>query len=189
MVLAIFIVTLLVCVLLGIAMAVWADDANSDAWYLQLHNTDEDYAGYFNPDKPFLVALIGFGTWMVLQAYMIPLSLYVTLEVNKLMVATWVGWDLKMYSAALDKRAECKNSSVIEELGQVQYILSDKTGTLTQNKMALLKLTAGTGRVFGSGCTEIDIKIAELKGLVPPTRGPPVDPNNENLLFHDEMVR
>ena len=39
--------------------------------------------------------------------------------------------------------------------------------------------------MFGDGCTEIDIKIAELKGLEPPIRTAPI---KDNLLFHDKMV-
>ena len=37
------------------------------------------------------------------------------------------------------KYAVVKNSSVIEDLGQVTHVFTDKTGTLTKNKLSLLK--------------------------------------------------
>lgn len=77
---------------------------------------------------------------------MIPIPLYVTVEMIKLFMGNFMDWDLEMWNDDLDKGAKCRNSSVPEELGQVQYVLSDKTGTLTQNKMELLKFSAGAAR-------------------------------------------
>ena len=44
--------------------------------------------------------------------------------------------------------AESRNSDLIEELGQVEFVFSDKTGTLTQNKMVFKKFTVN-GEVYG----------------------------------------
>ena len=45
--------------------------------------------------------------------------------------------------------ANCKNSDLTEELGQVQMIFSDKTGTLTQNKMEFKKCQVSGSLKFG----------------------------------------
>ena len=56
-----------------------------------------------------------------------------------------------MYDVNGESRAfaNCKNSDLTEELGQVQMILSDKTGTLTQNKMEFKKCQVSGGLKFG----------------------------------------
>ncbi|KAI8840520.1 hypothetical protein BC829DRAFT_420794 [Chytridium lagenaria] len=76
-----------------------------------------------------------FFSYIVLYNAFIPISLYVTLEVVKLMQVVWMNNDLAMYDAERDIPAEAHTSSLNEELGQVQYLFSDKTGTLTENIM------------------------------------------------------
>lgn len=66
---------------------------------------------------------------------MLPISLFVTLEVLKLWEAVFVSWDYLMYSVTRDKSALVSSSSLMEELGQINYLFSDKTGTLTRNEM------------------------------------------------------
>jgi phospholipid-transporting ATPase len=70
---------------------------------------------------------------------MIPISLYVALEIVKLALAYLVASDVEMYYAEDDKPAMCRTSDLIEELGQVEFIFSDKTGTLTCNVMDFKK--------------------------------------------------
>lgn len=48
-----------------------------------------------------------------------------------------------MYDKETDKFSLCKNSDLIEEVGQIDFIFSDKTGTLTQNKMIFKKCSVG----------------------------------------------
>ena len=54
-----------------------------------------------------------------------------------------------MYDKETDKFGLCRNSDLIEELGQIDFVFSDKTGTLTQNKMIFKKCSVG-GVVFGN---------------------------------------
>jgi phospholipid-translocating ATPase len=62
---------------------------------------------------------------------MIPISLYVIIEILKLGQASYINKDLEMYDEDTKSLAKCRNSDLIEELGQVEMIFSDKTGTLT----------------------------------------------------------
>lgn len=74
---------------------------------------------------------------MVAYSHLIPISLYVAMEVVKLCLAYLIGQDLQMYYEPNDVPAVCRVSDLIEELGQVEFIFSDKTGTLTSNCMEL----------------------------------------------------
>jgi len=55
----------------------------------------------------------------------------------------WIGWDHMMYLEQKDKPAHVSNMTLVEELGQVNYIFSDKTGTLTKNQMVVKAMAVG----------------------------------------------
>ena len=57
------------------------------------------------------------------------------MEVVKFQQAQLINFDLDMYYAKTDTPALCRTSSLVEELGQIEFIFSDKTGTLTCNEM------------------------------------------------------
>ncbi|KAE9408669.1 calcium transporting ATPase [Gymnopus androsaceus JB14] len=74
-------------------------------------------------------------TFIILYNNLIPISLIVTMEVVKYQQAQLINSDLDMYYARTDTPALCRTSSLVEELGQIEYVFSDKTGTLTRNEM------------------------------------------------------
>lgn len=74
-------------------------------------------------------------TYWILFSNLVPISLFVTIDIIKYWQGYLISSDLEMYEARLDQPAVCRTSSLVEELGQIKYIFSDKTGTLTRNVM------------------------------------------------------
>lgn len=67
-----------------------------------------------------------------------------------------------LYASALFL-PQVRNSELNEELGQVDYIFSDKTGTLTSNQMVFRKCSIN-GVSYGTGTTQVERNIALIKG-------------------------
>jgi phospholipid-transporting ATPase len=82
-------------------------------------------------------------TFWVLFSALVPISLFVTIEIVKYYQAMLISDDLDMYYDKNDTPAVCRTSSLVEELGQVEYIFSDKTGTLTCNMMEFKQCSIG----------------------------------------------
>ena len=88
-------------------------------------------------------------TFYVAYSHLIPISLYVALEVVKLVCSYLIGQDLAMFYEPDDRPALARTSDLVEELGQVEFVFSDKTGTLTQNIMKFQKCSVN-GIIYGS---------------------------------------
>ncbi|KAF9898782.1 hypothetical protein BX616_003618 [Lobosporangium transversale] len=82
-------------------------------------------------------------TFLILYNNLIPISLMVTMEVVKFWQAQLINSDLDMYYEKTDTPALARTSSLVEELGQIEYIFSDKTGTLTCNEMEFRQCSIG----------------------------------------------
>lgn len=91
----------------------------------------------------FLTFFYRMGTWILIFTNLVPISLLVTLEMIKYIQGMFINWDIYMYDRVNSTPAKVQTSTLNEELGQVKFIFSDKTGTLTKNYMEFKKMSIG----------------------------------------------
>ncbi|MBA0805744.1 hypothetical protein Gohar_005235 [Gossypium harknessii] len=128
-------------------------------WYLR----PDDAEIFFDPERAPVAAIYHFLTALLLYSYFIPISLYVSIEIVKVLQSIFINQDSHMYYEEADKPAHARTSNLNEELGQVDTILSDKTGTLTCNSMEFIKCSIA-GTAYGRGVTEVERAIYRKKG-------------------------
>lgn len=120
---------------------------------------DNGYAWYLRREDAGAAATIM--SFIIMYNTMIPLSLYVTMEIIKVFQGKFMEWDIDMYNPENDTACESRSATILEELGQVSYIFSDKTGTLTNNKMAFKKYSIAGSNWEHNVLTEQDEKEKE----------------------------
>ncbi|RDW72911.1 phospholipid-transporting ATPase-2 [Coleophoma cylindrospora] len=111
-----------------------------------------------------LDGFITFWSALILFQNLVPISLYITLEIIRTLQAFFIYSDTEMYYEKLDYPCIPKSWNISDDLGQIEYIFSDKTGTLTQNVMEFKKATIN-GVAYGEAYTEAQAGMQMKEGI------------------------
>mmetsp|Transcript_11735 Transcript_11735/g.26427 ORF Transcript_11735/g.26427 Transcript_11735/m.26427 type:complete len:1004 (+) Transcript_11735:1-3012(+) len=134
----------LVCVVGGTLFVLWIDPGD---WYLS-------GAGGAGPENSFAGWLKMTLRFFLLEYQFVPVSLYVSMNIIYVCSRAFLLQDLELYDEAQDEPCQVRQMSLLDELGQVTHIFSDKTGTLTSNRMEFRRVWVD-GVVYGTGETAI----------------------------------
>uniref|UniRef100_A0A8B9FYP6 Phospholipid-transporting ATPase n=1 Tax=Amazona collaria TaxID=241587 RepID=A0A8B9FYP6_9PSIT len=140
LVIIIFVVLLVMSLCLAIASGFWAKMFQEKHSYL---------SAFYKHTTPAQQAFFSFWGFTILLSVIIPMSMYIMFEFIYLVNSCFINWDLEMYYAVKDIPAKARSTSLNDQLGQIEYVFSDKTGTLTQNMMSFKKCCVN-GTVYGN---------------------------------------
>ncbi|KAI4874383.1 hypothetical protein NFI96_013691 [Prochilodus magdalenae] len=139
LVLFIFGFLVLMCIILAVGHGIWEHYQGSKV--MGFVPRGENMGSAFS-------AFLTFWSYIIILNTVVPISLYVSMEVIRLGNSYYINWDRLMYYSRNDTPAEARTTTLNEELGQIRYVFSDKTGTLTQNIMTFNKCSIN-GKTYG----------------------------------------
>jgi phospholipid-transporting ATPase len=166
----------LVLVLVGMLMALSVVSTVGDLVMRSVQGSALSYLALEGMDGASAIVGIFFKdmvTYWVLFSALVPISLFVTLELVKYWHGILINDDMDIYYDVTDTPANCRTSSLVEELGMVEYVFSDKTGTLTCNMMEF-KASSIAGIMYAETVPEdrvptiedgVEVGIHEFKQL------------------------
>uniref|UniRef100_A0A7M4ETH0 ATPase phospholipid transporting 11C n=1 Tax=Crocodylus porosus TaxID=8502 RepID=A0A7M4ETH0_CROPO len=128
---------------------VWQSNPfNDEPWYNEKTKKEKEAFKVLRMFTDFL-------SFMVLFNFIIPVSMYVTVEMQKFLGSFFISWDKEMYDEEIKEGALVNTSDLNEELGQVEYVFTDKTGTLTENSMEFIECCID-GHKYKESISEVD---------------------------------
>ena len=144
----IFLFQMTLCIILAVLNSIWFYRYSDVHTYLEMNMG----MSVFNFTTS---GVISFFSYLLLLNTMIPISLIVTVELVKYSQAYFINVDTELFSGLRKTFAHCNTCSLNEELGQIKYIFSDKTGTLTMNKFEFKACVIGEN-LYGIPLDKLD---------------------------------
>ncbi|KAB0393150.1 hypothetical protein E2I00_013997, partial [Balaenoptera physalus] len=128
------------CFVLAVGHCIWE---NKKGYYFQDFLPWKEYVS-----SSAVSAVLIFWSYFIILNTVVPISLYVSVEIIRLGNSFYINWDRRMFYELKNTPARACTTTLNEELGQVKYVFSDKTGTLTQNIMIFNKCSIN-GKFYG----------------------------------------
>ena len=150
---AIFITQLIISIILSISYVIIYSKNFYGLWKYFFDNEKNEV------NKDFMSLFVKMaGTWVVINTNFVPISMLVTMETIKFFQAMFMEWDIDMFDKETSIGCKVQSSTLNEELGQIKYIFSDKTGTLTKNYMKYKMMSIGDD-IYGNYINDKKNKI------------------------------
>lgn len=150
-----FVILFFMCLLSGIINGVIWSQGNNSLDYFEFGSIG---------GKSSLDGFITFWASIILFQNLVPISLYISLEIIRTLQAFFIYSDTYMYYEKVDYPCTPKSWNISDDLGQIEYIFSDKTGTLTQNVMEFKKCSVN-GVPYGEAYTEAQAGMQRRLGI------------------------
>jgi phospholipid-translocating ATPase len=144
------------CLISGIVIGVFWSKSDTSHRFFEF--------GSFGNGNAALDGIIAFWAGVILFQNLVPISLFITLEIIRTLQAFFIYSDVKMYYEKIDYPCTPKSWNISDDVGQIEYIFSDKTGTLTQNVMEFKKCTVN-GVPYGEAYTEAQAGMQRRQGI------------------------
>uniref|UniRef100_A0A0D6QTP4 Phospholipid-transporting ATPase n=1 Tax=Araucaria cunninghamii TaxID=56994 RepID=A0A0D6QTP4_ARACU len=132
---------IIMCAVVGLGMGLWLrrhkEQLNTLPYYRKRYfkgseGSENKVYNYYGVGAEVIFAML---SAVIIFQIMIPISLYISMELVRLGQAYFMIRDKKMYDSGSKSKFQCRALNINEDLGQIKYVFSDKTGTLTENKM------------------------------------------------------
>ncbi|KAJ3194435.1 hypothetical protein HK101_002704 [Irineochytrium annulatum] len=147
------------CVICSLITSVYAGKfIGEKAPFIGLGNTPSDFY------SPSYAAFVTFFSCMIIFQNIIPIALYISVDISKTVQSFMISLDADMYDAEMDKHVSPQAWNLCDDLGQIEYIFSDKTGTLTCNMMEFRKCSINGVLYGGNFVTEANLGAAAREG-------------------------
>ncbi len=182
---SLFAFQLILCLFFSILFILWQNSNANNLIYLEKFNPQTDLRDKLSAN--FVDLFLKYFTFLVAYSHLIPISLYVALEIVKLIQSILILYDEACVDPVSNKPAIARTSDLIEELGQVEFIFSDKTGTLTKNEMEFRRCYINNS-IYGEAA-KIETKAALDNDNSKDNKGNFLSDNNKrNIAFADANV-
>jgi phospholipid-transporting ATPase len=139
------------CTIASVLAGIWVLNHQGELEFTQFfrekdYTTGNNYNYYGVGMQIFITFLMA----VIVYQVIIPISLYISMELVRLGQAYFMGADKDLFDESSNSKFQCRALNINEDLGQIRYVFSDKTGTLTENKMEFQCASIG-GVDYGFG--------------------------------------